>query len=40
MGSGFSRTFTPDAANAEVYNGLYEKYQQLGKTLDQQRREL
>jgi L-ribulokinase len=40
MGSGFSRTYTPDAANAKLYDRLYEKYLQLGKTLEQQLREL
>ena len=40
MGSGFSRTYTPDAANAGVYDGLYKKYLQLGRSLEQQLREL
>ncbi|UCF98079.1 MAG: ribulokinase [Spirochaetaceae bacterium] len=40
MGSGFSRTYTPDAANAKVYDRLYEQYLQLGRTLEQQLREL
>jgi L-ribulokinase len=40
MGSGFSSTYTPEPANAKVYDGLYEKYLQLGKTLEQPLREL
>jgi L-ribulokinase len=40
MGSGFSRTYTPDAANAETYDRLYEKYLKLGKSLEQQLSEL
>ena len=40
MGSGFSRTYTPDAANAEVYDRLYEKYLELGRSLEQQLRAL
>ena len=40
MGSGFSRTYTPEAANVKLYDRLYEKYLQLGKTLEQQLREL
>jgi L-ribulokinase len=40
INSGFSRTYTPDAVNAKVYDGLYAKYLQLGKTLEQQLREL
>jgi L-ribulokinase len=40
MGSGFSRTYTPNASNAQVYDRLYEKYLQLGKTLEHQLREL
>ena len=40
MGSGFSRTYTPNPANAKVYNRLYEKYLQLGKSLEQQLRDL
>jgi len=40
MGSGFSRTYTPDPANAKVYDGLYKKYLQLGRTLEQQLQEL
>jgi len=40
MGSGFSRTYTPNPSNAKVYDRLYEKYLQLGKTLEHQLREL
>jgi L-ribulokinase len=40
MGSGFSRTYTPNAANAKVYDGLYKRYLKLGQTLEQQLREL
>jgi L-ribulokinase len=40
MGSGFSRTYTPDAVNAKVYDRLYKKYLELGTTLEQQLREL
>ena len=40
MGSGFSCTYTPNPANAKVYNRLYEKYLQLGKSLEQQLRDL
>jgi L-ribulokinase len=40
IGSGFSRTYTPNAANAEVYDRLYKKYLQLGQSLEQQLREL
>ena len=40
MGSGFSRTFTPDPANAKAYDRLYEQYLRLGRTLEQQLREL
>ena len=40
MGSGFSRTYTPNDANAKVYDGIYKKYLKLGQTLEQQLREL
>jgi L-ribulokinase len=40
MGSGFSRTYTPDAANARLYEEIYQKYLQLGRSLEQQLREL
>jgi L-ribulokinase len=40
MGSGFSRTFAPNPANAAVYDRHYGKYLQLGRTLEQQLREL
>ena len=40
LGSGFSRTFTPDPARAEVYQGLYRKYLQLGHALEPLLREL
>jgi len=40
MSSGFSRTYTPNDANAKVYDGLYKKYLKLGQTLEQQLREL
>jgi len=40
MGSGFSRTYTPNGANAKVYDELYKKYLKLGQALEQQLREL
>jgi L-ribulokinase len=40
MGSGFSRSYTPDPANAKIYDRLYEKYLQLGNTLEQPLRDL
>jgi L-ribulokinase len=40
IGSGFSRTYTPDPANTKIYDRLYQKYLQLGETLEQQLREL
>ncbi len=40
MSSGFSRTYTPNDANAKVYDGLYMKYLKLGQTLEQQLRGL
>jgi L-ribulokinase len=40
IASGFSRTYTPDAANARVYDRLYQKYLALGRSLEQQLREL
>jgi L-ribulokinase len=40
IGSGFSRTYTPDPANVETYDSLYGKYLKLGRSLEQQLREL
>jgi L-ribulokinase len=40
MSSGFSRTYTPNDANAKVYDGLYMKYLKLGQTLEKQLRGL
>lgn len=40
MGSGFSKTYTPNADNAAKYEELYKKYQQLGKTLEEQLRSM
>ena len=40
IGSGFSRTYMPNAANAKMYDSLYQKYLQLGRSLEQQLREL
>jgi L-ribulokinase len=40
IGSGFSRTFTPEAANTRAYDGLYRKYLALGRALEPLLREL
>lgn len=40
MGSGFSKTFTPNPAAASWYRRQYEKYILLGKTLEEQLREI
>jgi L-ribulokinase len=40
IGSGFSRTFTPDPERARAYDELYRKYLQLGKALEPLLREL
>jgi L-ribulokinase len=40
IGSGFSRTFTPDRERARAYEGLYRKYLQLGRALEPLLREL
>jgi L-ribulokinase len=34
IGSGFSRTFTPDSGRARAYDGLYRKYLDLGRALE------
>jgi L-ribulokinase len=34
MGSGFDATYTPRAENVEVYQKLYNKYQILGKLVE------
>ncbi len=34
IGSGFSRTYTPDPGRARVYQGLYQKYLELGRALE------
>jgi L-ribulokinase len=33
MGSGYSRTFTPDLARGRIYDGLYREYLGLGESL-------
>ena len=40
IGSGFSRTFTPDPGRAGLYQGLYRKYLELGRALEPLLREL
>jgi len=40
IGSGFSRTFTPDPGRARLYQGLYRKYLELGRALEPLLREL
>jgi L-ribulokinase len=40
MGSGFSRTFTPDPNRARAYDGLYRRYLRLGESLAPLLREL
>lgn len=40
MGSGFSKTYHPQPANAAKYQKLYQKYLTLGKTLEEQLRAL
>jgi L-ribulokinase len=40
MGSGFSRTYTPDPANAKAYGRLYDQYRRLGDALSPILREL
>jgi L-ribulokinase len=40
IGSGFSRTFTPDPERARTYDGLYRKYLQLGQALEPLLREM
>ncbi|MBD3305641.1 ribulokinase [candidate division KSB3 bacterium] len=40
MGSGFSKTYMPDAANAAKYDALYAKYQEIGKLLEDHLRHL
>jgi L-ribulokinase len=34
MGSGFDRTFTPDKARVKLYTKLYERYTELGRSLE------
>jgi L-ribulokinase len=34
MGSGFDRTFTPDRKRAALYTKLYERYAELGRSLE------
>jgi L-ribulokinase len=34
MESGFSKTYTPNPENASKYEKLYQKYQEIGKTLE------
>jgi L-ribulokinase len=34
MNSGFSKEFTPDPANAAIYDGLYERYCSFGKFVE------
>jgi L-ribulokinase len=40
IGSGFSRTFTPEPESARRYQGLYQKYLALGRALEPLLREL
>jgi len=40
MGSGFSRTYTPDPANVKAYGRLYDQYRRLGDALSPILREL
>ncbi len=40
IGSGFSRTFTPNREHAQAYQGLYQKYLELGRALEPLLREL
>ena len=40
MGSGFSTTYTPNPENAAKYEKLYEKYQLIGKILEEHLRKL
>ena len=40
MGSGFSKTYQPNPANAAKYEKLYQKYQKIGKTLENHLRNL
>jgi L-ribulokinase len=40
LGSGFSRTFSPDPARARAYDELYRKYLRLGESLGSLLREL
>jgi len=40
IGSGFSRTYTPDPQRARAYQGLYERYLALGRALEPLLREL
>jgi L-ribulokinase len=40
MGSGFSKKYVPNPENVAKYQKLYEKYQQIGKTLEDQLRAL
>ena len=40
IGSGFSRTFTPDPERARPTRALYRKYLELGRALEPLLREL
>lgn len=40
MGCGFSRTYTPNPENVRHYQAVYQKYLQLGQTLEPQLRQL
>jgi len=40
IGSGFSRTYTPDPQRARAYQGLYKRYLALGRALEPLLREL
>lgn len=40
MGSGFSATYKPDAGRAKFYLKLYQQYQRLGSSLEDQLKEL
>ena len=40
MGSGYSKTYTPNPENAAKYEKLYKKYQIIGKTLEEHLQDL
>jgi L-ribulokinase len=40
MGSGYTKTYSPNAENAAKYNDLYQKYMEVGKALEEHLRKL